>query len=177
MAERAHAVVGYCRTPSELFLACAALRDGGYTRFDAHTPFPVHGLEKAMGVAQSRLPFIVLVMGLLGGGGGLALQWWTSAVDYPLVIGGKPFFALEFAVPVTFELTILLAAFGTFFGLWALCRLPRFFDPVMQHPEFGRATDDLFFICVETADPRFHPDQTRALLERHGVQDLKEVLP
>jgi hypothetical protein len=176
-SDKPFAMVGYFETPAALFHTCEALRDAGYKKFDAHTPFPVHGLDRAMGVRPSRLPWIVLAMGLLGGASGFVLQWWTGAVDYPLVIGGKPLFSPEFAVPVTFELTILLSAFGTFFGLWGLCRLPRYFDPVMQHPDFVRSTDDAFFISVESADPKFDSKETRALLEKHGVLQLLEVAP
>lgn len=174
---RPFALVGYVETPAQLYAACEALRDAGYSRFDAHTPFPVHGLDKAMGARPSRLPWIVLGCGLLGGIGGFALQWWTMAVDYPLNISGKPFFAYPAYVPVTFELTILFSAFGAFLGTWGLNLLPAFFHPVMQHPDFGRATDDLFFISVEAKDPLFDPEKTRRLLEAHGFRALHEVQP
>lgn len=168
-------LVGYFDTPAQLYSACEALRDAGYQKFDAHTPFPVHGLEKAMAAKPSILPWIVLPAGIVGGVGGFALQSWTMAVDYPLNVAGKPFFAYQAYIPVTFELTILLAALATFVGTWALNKLPAFYHPVFRHPDFGRATDDKFFISVEAKDPRFDEDALRRLLANHGVQALQEV--
>ena len=98
--------------PKELFHACEQVRDAGYRRWDAHTPFPVHGLESAMGLPTSKLPFLSLVTGLTGVAGALLLQWWVSVKAYPLVISGKPLFSWPAFVPVTFELGVLLAAFG-----------------------------------------------------------------
>jgi Alternative complex III, ActD subunit len=177
MRSQPFALVGAWRTPGGLYRACEALRDGGYRRFDAHTPFPVHGLERAMGLPPSRLPWIVLGCGLLGGAGAFALQSWVHAVAYPQVISGKPFFAFQAYVPITFELTVLFAAFGTFFGVWGLSRLPRLFHPVMQHPAFARTSDDRFLLSVEATDDRFDLDRTRALLVELGAEDVQEVEP
>lgn len=171
------ALVGAWSTPAELYTACAALRDAGYRRFDAHTPFPVHGLERAMGLKPSRLPWIVLACGILGGAGAFALQTWAHLWGYRQVISGKPFFAFQAYVPITFELTVLFAAFGTFFGVWGLSKLPRLFHPVMQHPAFTGATDDRFLVSIEADDPKFDPDKTRALLVEFGARDVQEVLP
>lgn len=168
-------LVGYFDTPKEIYHACEQLRDGGYKHFDAHTPFPVHGLERAMGLGQSRLPWIVLVCALVGFTSAVLLQWWTSAVDYPLNISGKPDFPYQAYVPVTFELTVLFSAFGCFFGVWALCRLPTYFHPVFQHPSFHRASDDKFFVAIETRDPVFDAEKTRKLLEEAGAQEVVEV--
>jgi hypothetical protein len=176
MAERPFALVGYYDTPGKLFHACETLRDAGYKRIDAHTPFPVHGLERAMGLPASRLPWIVLFMGMFGGSAGFLLQWWVHAVAYPQNISGKPFFAFQAYVPITFELTVLFAAFGCFFGMWGLNKLPRFFHPVMQHPEFGGASDDRFFLSVE-ADAEFDAARAKALLEKTGITGLSEVKP
>jgi hypothetical protein len=171
------ALVGAWRTPAELYRACEALRDAGYQQFDAHTPFPVHGLEKAMGLRASRLPWIVLLCGLIGGTGAFALQTWAHLSGYPQVISGKPLFAFQAYVPITFELTVLFAAFGTFFGVWGLSRLPRLFHPVMQHPAFSGATDDRFLVSIEGADARFDHERTRALLLELGAHDVQEVEP
>jgi hypothetical protein len=139
------ALVGYLDTPATLFHACEALRDAGYKKFDAHTPFPVHGLENAMGLRPSRMPWIVLACAFAGFTSAVAMQYWMSVVDYPLNVGGKAPFSPPNWVPIGFELTILLSAFGAFFGMWIMNGLPRFFHPVMQHPSFQRATDDRFF--------------------------------
>lgn len=170
-------LVGYFDTPAQIFHACEKLRDAGYKHFDAHTPFPVHGLERAMGVGPSILPWIVIAGAVLGFTSSLSLQWWTMAVDYPLNISGKPAFPFLAYVPVTFEITVLLSAFACFFGMWGLNRLPTFFHPVFQHPSFHKATDDKFFIAVEAKDPNFDPSRTRKLLEEAGAQELVEVQP
>ena len=170
-----HAIMGWFETPAELFQACEALRDAGYKRFDAHTPFAVHGLEQAMGLPPSRLPWIVLSGGLFGLVGSVLLAWYTQAVDYPQNISGKEAFSYQAYVPVFFELTVLCAAFACFFGMWIMNRLPRFSHPAHTHPSFHRATDDAFFISVEVADPRFDRAATRKMLAALGARELTEV--
>ncbi|AUX47398.1 hypothetical protein SOCE26_089180 [Sorangium cellulosum] len=169
------AIMGYFTTPADIYHACEALRDAGYSRFDAHTPFPVHGLEKAMGLKPSRLPWFVLAGGITGLLSGIALAWYTQAFDYPLIISGKPSFSYQAFIPVFFELTVLFAALTCFFGLFAISRLPSFFHPTMTHPNFPRATDDAFFVSVEATDPKFDPTETRNLLQRVGAQGIREV--
>lgn len=169
------ALVGVFDTPATLYHACEGLRDGGYTRFDAHTPFPVHGLEKAMGVKQSRLPWISLVCAILGGTGIFALEAWIHSAGYPLNISGKPHFAFQAYIPVMFEITVLLCAFGTFFGLWGLNKLPQLFHPVMQHSKFTSASDDRFLVSIECDDPRYDEVVTRQLFEELGAKDIEEV--
>ncbi len=171
------AVVCWFDTPAKIYHACEYLRDQGYRDFDAHTPFPVHGLEKAMGLKPTPLPWIVLVCGATGLASAYLMQWWMGGVDYPWNISGKPPFALQASVPIMFELTVLLSAFGTFFGTWALCRLPKPFDPVMQHSSFYRATDDRFFVSVEARDPKFDAAKVKAALEKLGGQEIEEVSP
>ncbi|MEW5853018.1 MAG: DUF3341 domain-containing protein [Myxococcota bacterium] len=172
---RPFALVGWFKTPAELYHACEKLRDAGFKHFDAHTPFPVHGLERAMGLKPSRLPWIVLCMGLFGLCVGFALQMWTLGVDYPMNISGKPFFAVPAYIPVAFEVTVLLSSFGCFLGMWGLNGLPRFFHPVMQHPSFHRATDNCFFVSVEVKDPKYDATRTLKMLEEAGAQELQEV--
>ncbi len=172
-----YGLVGWFATPAELYRACEALRDAGYQRFDAHTPFPVHGLEKAMGLRPTRFSWLVLAGGVTGLVSAIALAWYTQAVDYPLNIGGKPAFAYQAYIPIFFELTILFAALTCFFGIWAVNGLPRFFHPTLTHPSFHRATDDAFFVSVEARDPRFDRAETRRLLQGLGARELEEVLP
>jgi hypothetical protein len=169
------AIMGYFTSAPDIFHACEALRDAGYSKFDAHTPFPVHGLEKAMGLKPSPLPWIVFGGGLTGFVSGVLLAWYTQAVAYPLNISGKLPFSYQAYVPVIFELTILFAALSCFFGLFALGRLPTFFHPTMTHPSFPRATDDAFFVSVEASDPKFDREETRKLLERLGAHGIAEV--
>jgi hypothetical protein len=173
--DKVHALMGWYETPAELYKACEALRDAGYQRFDAHTPFAVHGLEHAMGLRPSRLPWIVLGGGLFGLLGSIALAWYTQGVDYPQNISGKEAFSFQAYVPVFFELTVLCAAFAAFFGMWGMNKLPRFFHPVQTHPSFHRSTDDAFFISVEAADPKYDRVATKKLLTALGTRELFEV--
>ena len=149
--------------------------DKGYTRVDAHTPFPVHGLEDAIGLRPSRLPWVVLGGGLFGLFGSIWLAWYTQAVDYPQNISGKVPFSFQAYIPVFIELTVLCAAFACFFGMWMINKLPRYFDPVMTHPTFHRATDDAFFISVEATDAKFDRTDTKRLLTTLGAREICEV--
>ncbi len=169
MAEkRTYGIIAEFENPRTLLQAAREVRDGGYTRFDAHSPFPIHGMDDAMGERRSPLGWIVGALGLVGGGGALLLQWWTSAVDYPLVVGGKPFFSLPAFIPITFELTILLAAFGAVFGMLFLNRLPKLYHPLFYSDQFERVTDGGFFISIEAKDDQFDTDQTQSFLKEIG---------
>lgn len=158
-----------------LYRACERVRDAGYTRWDAHTPFPVHGLDRAMGVRMSPLPWIVLVMGLAGAGGAMLLQWWTSAVDYPLVISGKPFFSWPAFVPITFEVGVLFGALGAVLGMLGLSQLPMHYHPLFASRLFERASDDGFLISIESWDPLFDAVGTADLLKRAGASQVEMV--
>jgi hypothetical protein len=160
-------------TPADLFHACERVRDAGFTRWDAHTPFPVHGLESAMGLRRSLLPWIVLVMGLTGVAAGFGLQWWVHASAYPLVISGKPYFSWPAFIPITFELGVLFAALGAVFGMLGLNRLPMHYHPLFKSKVFEQATDDAFFISIESWDPRFDPSGTGKLLESLGARNVE----
>ena len=151
-------------TPQDLVRAASAVRDAGYTKWDAHTPFPVHGLDDAMGIRPTRLPFFVLVAALTGTTCGLLMQWWMNAVDYPLIISGKPFNSLPADIPVTFELTVLLAALTAFIGMLIANALPRFHHPLFKSARFRRVTTDAFFLAIEAGDPRFDREKTERLL-------------
>lgn len=160
-------------TAADLYRACERVRDAGFTRWDAHTPFPVHGLSKAMGLRPSPLPWIVLVMGLAGAAAGFLLQWWVHVEAYPLVISGKPYNAWPAFIPITFEVAILFAALGAVFGMFALNRLPMHHHPLFKSKVFERVTDDAFFISIESWDPRFDPAATQALLESLGARGVE----
>jgi hypothetical protein len=160
-------------TTADLYQACERVRDAGFTRWDAHTPFPVHGLDKAMGLGRSPLPWIVLVMGLTGAALGFGLQAWVHTSAYPLVISGKPFFSWPAFIPITFEVAVLFAAFGAVFGMLGLNRLPMHHHPLFQSRVFERASDDAFFISIESWDPRFDPSATGKLLESLGARSVE----
>lgn len=168
-----------------LLHAAAGVRDAGLRRWDSHTPFPVHGLDKAMGLTPTRLPWIVFCCGLTGATIGLCLQLYTMATElpglpsfaqgYPMIISGKPFASVPAFIPVTFELTILLSAFGSFFGMLLMNGLPRHYHPTLRSERFRRVTNDRFFISVEADDPVFDWRQTRAMLENLGASAVEEL--
>ncbi|MEQ1910399.1 MAG: DUF3341 domain-containing protein [Vicinamibacterales bacterium] len=160
-------------TVTDLYHACEQIRDAGFTRWDAHTPFPVHGLDKAMGLPRSPLPWIVLCTGLTGAALGFGLQWWVHAVAYPLVISGKPYFTWPAFVPITFEVAVLFAALGAVLGMFGLNRLPMHHHPLFRSKVFERVTDDSFFISIESWDPRFDPSATAKLLESLGARGVE----
>jgi hypothetical protein len=153
-------------TPGEVMHAAESFRDAGYTVFDTHTPFPVHGMDRAMGLPDSKLGWIVLVMGLTGVSCGWLMMWWMNGIDYPIIIGGKPAYSLPSMVPIMFELTILLSAFGAVFGMFGLNKLPRHHHPIFHSDRFASFSNDRFFLSVEAADPKFHLERTRDLLEK-----------
>lgn len=178
MAERDQTIFGLLAefdSPVSLYRACERVRDAGYTIWDAHSPFPVHGLERAMGLKPSRLPFVVLAGALTGLLGAFALQVYVHVVDYPLVISGKPLLSWQAFVPVTFEVTILFSALGAVLGMLHLNRLPRHHHPLFRSRAFERVTDDGFFISVEAADPRFDAAGTQALLEQAGARAVEKI--
>jgi hypothetical protein len=162
-------------TPGDLYHACERVRDAGFTRWDAHSPFPVHGLAGAMGLRRSTLPWIVLVMGLMGAALGFLLQWWVHSIAYPLVISGKPYVAWPAYIPITFEVGVLFGALGAVFGMLGLNRLPMHHHPLFRSKVFERVTDDAFFISIESWDPRFDPTGTAKLLESLGARSVEGV--
>ena len=168
-------VVAEFANPAELLHAAQALNDKGFKAVETWSPFPIHGMDDAMGLTGSKVPWITLAGGLTGLTIGLTLQWWTGAVDYPLVIGGKPLFAWQFGLPVTFELSILLSAFGTVFGMFGLNLLPRPYHPLDKVPMFRRVTDDKFFLTIEVSDSLFNLNDTTKVLEELGGTNITEV--
>ena len=180
MAEHEHlqpyGIVAVLDTPAAIYHACEALRDAGYKNFDAHTPYPVHGLDRAIGAPASKLPWLSFGGGAFGLLGMVALAWYVN-YDYPLNISGKPPFSYQAFVPLFFEMMILFCALATFFGLWGMCRLPTFYHPVMTHSKFPVASDDRFLISVEARDPKFDRHATKELLQKLGAHDVEEVFP
>ncbi|MCK6447847.1 MAG: DUF3341 domain-containing protein [Planctomycetes bacterium] len=146
--------------------AAREVRDAGYERFDVYSPFPIHGIEREMGLRPTKLPWIVLVCGLSGTSLALFFQWWSNAVDYPFKISGKPLFGIPANIPVTFEFTVLLSAFAAFFGMLVLNKLPELHRPVFESQRFRRATDDRYFLAIEANDPLFDAKRTSELLQK-----------
>ena len=170
-----YGVLGEFATTAELYRACERVRDAGFTRWDAHTPFPVHGLDAAMGLKRSKLPWIILVLGLGGAATGFLLQTWVHSMAYPLTISGKPHFAWPAYVPITFELGVLGGALAAVFRMLGLNQLPRHHHPLFDATRFARFSDDKFFISIESQDPRFDPVATPKLLENAGASHVELV--
>lgn len=150
--------------PDSLLVACEKVRKAGYTKTDAYTPFPLHGIDEALGIKPTILPWIVLSLGIMGGFAGLGLQYVTNADWYPFIISAKPVWSLPANIPVIFELVILHAAFAVFIGMLFLNKLPTFSNPLFRVPEFARATDDKFFLTIDINDEKYKPNKTRDLL-------------
>ncbi len=170
-----HGVLARYGTPGGLLAAAGKVRAAGYQRFDTFSPFPVHEMDRAMGLSRSKVRIFTFVAGLLGVTFGQSLQWFLSASYYPLVTGGKPLNSAEAFVPISFETMVLWATFGTILGMLILNRLPRFYHPLFRGREFGRATDDGFFLAIDADDPAFDPERTAALLEQSGPVSLEVV--
>lgn len=175
MAAPSYGLIATFETAPELYHAAEKIRDAGYRNWDCITPFPVHGLDKAMGLKRSIVPRISLCGGILGFTTGMTMIWWTGAVDFPLIVGGKPLFSPMFAFPVSYELTILFTAFATIIGMFVVNRLPMHYHPVLKYDNIRRGMDDQFFIVIEARDPRFNLANTKALLEKAGGKAISEL--
>ena len=148
-----------------ILAAAEQVRDAGYRRWDTHSPFPIHGMDDAMGIRPTILPWLVAMGGVAGLIGGLALQVFTNAIDYKLFISGKPLVSLPAFVPVIFECTILVAAFTAVFAMLVLNKLPMLYNPLFKSERFRRVTNDRFFVVIDATDPLFDEKQTLTLLE------------
>ncbi len=155
--------------------AARKIRDSGYTKTDAFAPFPVHGIDEALGIKPTVLPWFTLIAGATGTTTALVMQIWMNAYDYPYIISGKPFISLPAFIPVAFELTVLFAAFTTVFAMLGLNGLPKFSNPVFSNPKFDRATDDRFFLWVDSRDKYFNSDRVKSLLEGTSPLNVEEV--
>jgi hypothetical protein len=171
-----YGVVAQFEDPTALVEAGRELHhELGFNKLDALSPFPVHGIDVAIGTRKSILGYVVAACGLFGLLNAIFMIWFIGAVSYPLVIGGKPLFAWEFSVPVMFELTVLLSAFGAVFGMFILNGLPRYYHPVFNSKHFPSVTNDRFLLVVEAADPKFDIEQTPRLLTALGASDVEVV--
>lgn len=161
--------------PNELIAAVRQARAAGYRRMDAYTPYPIEEVAEELGVHGNRLPLIVLVGGIVGLLAGYGLQYWASVIEYPLNVGGRPFNSIVAFIPITFETTVLIAAFAAVLGMLALNGLPMPYHPVFNVPRFALASRDRFFLCIEATDPMFDRELTRRFLERLVPRSVAEV--
>jgi hypothetical protein len=165
-----HGTMAEFETPVELMSAIKSARGAGYERMDAYAPHEIHGLDKALGLPPSRLPLYILLGGIAGALLGYGLQYYASVQSYPLNIGGRPNHSWPAFIVVTFEMTILCAGLTAVVGLILLCKLPRPYHPVFNAPQFLRASQDRFFLCIEAADPLYDASAIRRFFE--GMQPL-----
>ncbi|MFO7847951.1 MAG: DUF3341 domain-containing protein [Balneolaceae bacterium] len=170
-----YGILAEVRNPKELIDIARTVNKNGYKKYDTFSPFPIHGIDKAMSLQKSKLGWIVLGHGLLGFAGALAMIYFMMVYDYPLNISGKSLMNIPAWIPVTFELTILLSAFGAVFGMFFLNGLPRLNHPLFTSDNFKKATNDGFFICIEADDPQFEPDKVRNLLTEAGATQIEEI--
>jgi hypothetical protein len=161
---RPHGILAEFETAADIMGAAIKCRDAGFTKWDVYTPFPIHGMDDAMGVKKSKVGWFTFVGAVTGFFTGMTMIWYMNKFDYGLVVGGKPLFTPLFAFPVSYELTILLGAFATLFGMLFLNRLPRLHHPLLRNARFKRASDDRFFVCIESADPKYASEATRKFL-------------
>lgn len=172
---RPYGLVAEFENPADAMHAAEQVRDAGYQRWDVFSPYPVHGMDEAMGLKNSRVGWFAFIGGVIGYTSGMLLIWFTNAVDYPIPIGGKPMFSPFGAFPPSYELTILLGAFGALFGMMFLNRLPRLYHPLLKNRRFKLATHDRFFLVIECDDPKFSETETRKLLEGAGSKHIELV--
>lgn len=156
-------------TTHGIFHACEKVRDAGFRRFDSYTPFPVHNLDKAMGLGPSYLPWLVLVAGISGASLAMLFMVWASAYDYPLNIGGKPLFSIPAFIPITFEVTILFSGLTSVFGMFFLNRMPDYHHPLFEVGKFSKVTDDKFFILIEARDKKYDRQKVTEFLKSTGA--------
>lgn len=175
MPAPSYGLVATFETAAAVYHAAEQVRDAGYKNWDVITPCPIHGMDKAMGVKRSIVPRISLAGGITGFTTGMSMIWFMNQYDYPLVVGGKPYFSPMFAFPVSYELTILFTAFATIIGMFIVNGLPMHYHPVLKSPKILRGLDDQFLIVIEARDPRFNLANTKALLEKIGGKDVTEL--
>src|SRR6201993_3337493 len=172
---KAYGIVGEFTNAAGVLHAAEKVRDAGFRRWDVFTPFPVHGMDKAMGLKNSRVGWFSFLGGVTGYTTGMLMIWWMNAVDYPIIIGGKPMFSPFAAFPPSYELTILFGAFGSLGGMLLLNRLPRLHLPLLKNKRFSLVTHDRFFVVIECDDPRYSENETRKLLEDLGSRHIEVV--
>jgi len=171
-----HGLLAEYDTPPQILHAAKKIREAGFTKWDTYTPFAVHGIDDAMGIKATILPWFTLCAGLVGLATAITLQWWTNASDYPWIISGKPFWSIPANVPIMFELTVLLSAITTLVGMLLLNNLPHPSHPLDHVRRFARVTDDKFFLMIEASDPKFDDVETRELLESTHAVAIEAVL-
>jgi len=174
-AGKTYGIIAEFDTPAATMHAAETIRDAGFKKWDVFTPYPMHGLDKAMGMKSSKVGWFSFIGGVTGFTLGNLMIWWMNAYDYAIPIGGKPMYSPFSAFPPSYELTILLGSFGALLGMLFLNRLPRLHHPLLKHRRFALASHDKFFIVIETVDPKYSETETRKLLESAGSRHIEVV--
>ena len=175
MSNQVYGILARFDSPEKLLLAAQKVRESGFEKFDCHTPYPMHGLDDAMGMKRSILGYIVGVGALGGAALGLLLQWFASTYSYPIVISGKPYFSWQAYMIITFVLMILGGAFAALIGMFHLNRMPTFHHPLFKSENFEKATDDAFFVSIEFKDPLFDIEDTKNFLLSIGGENIEVI--
>jgi hypothetical protein len=175
MKENLYGLLAEFNTPTELVEAARKTREAGYTKTDAFSPFPIHEMDEALGIKRSILSYLIFGGGLVGLLGGLGMQIYLLAVEYPINVGGRPYISLPSFVPITFECTVLLASATAVFGMLFLNGLPMPYHPVFNVPRFALASRDKFFLVIETIDPKFDYDETSGFMQELRPQEVYDV--
>jgi hypothetical protein len=168
------ATVGEYDTPEQLMVAAEAVRHEGFTVMDAYSPFPIHGLSECIGFRDTKVPWTVFCFGLIGLMSGYTLQWYTSVIDYPMNVGGRPLNSVPAFIPITYEATILFAAFSAAIGMFAYNRLPQPYHPIFNTKNFERCTQDKFFLSVEAKDPLYDPKKVEQVMRANGAVEVSQ---
>ncbi len=161
--------------PTDLVAAAQRTYEAGYRRINGYSPYPIEELSEAIGFTRTGLPLIVLIGGILGGLGGFFMQYWMEVIDYPLNVGGKPYNSWPSFIPITFECTVLVAAFAAVLGMLVLNKLPQPYHPVFNAPNFALATRDSFFLVIEASDRKFEHDEVMHFMQTLEPKDLIDV--
>lgn len=172
---RLYGVMAEFDNPTDLVAAARRTYQAGYRRINGYSPYPIEELSEAIGFTHTSLPIIVLIGGILGGLGGFFMQYWMEVINYPLNVGGKPYNSWPAFIPITFECTILCAAFAAVFGMLALNKLPQPYHPVFNAPNFALATRDRFFLVIEASDRKFQHDAVLEFMRGLSPKDLVDV--
>ena len=167
-------VLAEFKDPAGLFHAAEKTCSAGYTQYETYSPFPIHGMDKAMNLKESILGWIVAAGGSIGLIGALTMQWWMGT-DYPYILSGKEFFAYPAAVPVAFELMVLLAAFAAVFGMFTLNGLPQLYHPLLKSKLFKGVTNDKFFIAIEATDKKYNTAKVSSFLNSIGAINVEVI--
>jgi hypothetical protein len=173
--ERIYGIMAEFDSPTALVEAARLTHQAGYNKIDAYSPFPIEGLAEEIGFHRDLVPLVVLIGGIVGGLTGYLMQYWMSAVAYPLNIGGKPAHSWPAFIVITFEMTILFAGVSAVLGMLALNGLPMPYHPVFNVPRFALASKDRFFLIVFSSDQKYDPAGTRDFLAGLHPRSLSEV--